>query len=245
VSVLVETKLSNSNLIGRVPAPILYPSYRSFDDFIDVEHLRSLNSYITNKIKLRLRQTEDSYFLNQHRLNNDSPYIPGVREIWLSRTRADVPYKYLDLDKPELWQPTAEATEFTLLTEFIRKLPFEATGRILIIYDVGGREVPAHRDHERADICNEFIWFRTNLNKPFYLLNERTGSKLYVHSYSAWFDTVNQFHGSDAVDGLTFSIRVDGIFNGEFRRSIPRPEFNAACTPSLWACTKEGGNAGR
>jgi hypothetical protein len=67
------------------------------------------------------------------------------------------------------------------------------------------------------------------------MLNHRTDEKLYVESYSAWFDTVNQFHGTDPGEGITFSIRVDGIFNDEFRRRIPVPVSNRASTPALWA----------
>jgi hypothetical protein len=143
------------------------------------------------------------------------------------------------LDRTDLWHPTEAAEEFALLMDFIRTLPFRATGRILIMYDNIQREVPAHRDHIETEICHEFIWFRTNRKKPFYMLNHETGEKLYVESYSAWFDSVNQFHGSDPAEGLTFSIRVDGKFTDEFRSRIPRPAFNLASTPSYWACVSE------
>jgi hypothetical protein len=108
---------------------------------------------------------------------------------------------------------------------------------VLIIYDDSGLEVPAHRDHLETSVCHDFIWFRTNLRKRFYMYNQSTQEKLYVESYSAWFDTVNQFHGSDAGTGLTFSIRVDGIFNEGFRKQIPLWPENPAATPALWAMT--------
>ena len=120
--------------------------------------------------------------------------------------------------------------------EFIDGLPFAATARMLIIYDETGREVSAHRDHTRTDVCHEFLWFRTNLNKPFYMLNDETGERQYVESYTAWFDTVNQFHGADATGGLSFSIRVDGVFADDFRKRIPVPTHNPASAPALWAC---------
>ena len=118
---------------------------------------------------------------------------------------------------------------------FIETLPFKATGRMLIMYDDAPRPVPAHRDHDATDVCHEFVWFRTNLGKPFYMLNHETGERRYVESYSAWFDTVNQFHGGDPARGLSFSIRVDGTFTDEFRQRIPRPASNPASTPALWA----------
>ena len=111
---------------------------------------------------------------------------------------SELPDSYFDFDRTELWHPTNHANEFSLLMEFIKTLPFPATGRMIIIYDNVPRQIPAHRDHLETEICHEFFWFRTNLKKPLYMLNQKTGEKKYVESYSAWFDSVNQFHGSDA-----------------------------------------------
>jgi hypothetical protein len=234
----MKTQTDDTGMIEQEVDPrITYPCYKSFDEFIDVKRLKSLDGYITERIKDHLMAQKDDYFLNQYRLNASAPHRPGAREIWLARTKPDVPYNYLDLDKPELWSPTEAASEFFPLMDFIDTLPFKATARMLIIYDDTGAPVPAHRDHISLDVCNDFVWFRTNKIKPFYLLNHRTHDKLYVDSYSAWFDTVNQFHGSDAQEGLSFSIRVDGIFTDEFRKLIPTPEYNRASTPALWACS--------
>ena len=229
--------MTNVNFSARIrhARSDLYPSYKSFDEFIDLERLRSLDSYLNRKIRRHIAQGTDDFFVNEHVLEADAPYKPGVREIWLKRTVPGTPYDYLDIDRTHVWQPTEAASEFTLLMDFIDTLPFESTGRILLIYDEGGNSVPAHRDHERPDICHDFIWFRTNLRKPFYVLNQRTGERLYIDGYSAWFDTVNQYHGSDAADGLTFSFRVDGRFTPEFRRRVPYDTENIASTPAVWA----------
>jgi len=218
----------------------LYPSYVSIDEFADVEALRSLNSYITQRLKRHILQDQDPLFLNQHRLEIDSPYQPGVREVWLRRTVPGTPYDYLDVDRTEVWEYTEAASEFTLLVDFLKTLPFRSFGRMLLIYDDGGREVPAHRDHEATNICHEFIWLRTNERKRFYVLNESTGEKKYIDGCTAWFDTVNQYHGSDAGQGLTFSIRVDGRFTDEFRKQIPFDRENPAATPAIWAAQREG-----
>ena len=219
----------------KVDSRIVYPSYKSFDEFIDTERLRSLDELITDGINRRIATQREDYFINYYRLDKQAPYQPGVREIWLSRTKPGTPYDYLDLDQTDLWEPTEAAQEFAPLMDFIETLPFKTTGRMLIIYDDAGLSVPAHRDHVETDICNEFVWFRTNLKKPFYVLNHETNQKQYVESYSAWFDSVNQFHGSDAAPGLSFSIRVDGAFTDEFKKQIPKPEFNLASTPAFWA----------
>ena len=233
----IENLFKNDYSQATVDSRITYPCYKSFDEFVDVARLRSLDAYITERINRHIKTQQDDYFLNLYRLSAETPYQPGVREIWLSRTKADLPLDYLDMvDKTDLWELTKEAEEFSELMDFIETLPFKSRGRMLIIYDDAERDVPAHRDHLDTEVCNEFLWFRTNLKKPFYLLNPQTNEKKYVEGYTAWFDSVNQYHGCDAVEGLSFSLRVDGIFTGEFRESIPKPSFNRASTPALWAC---------
>jgi len=232
MSVAVNDSPSDQSLRSAAP---MYPSYKSLDEFIDLEALRALDGFLIKQIEHHIAAEHDDFFLNEHRLDADTPYQPGVREIWLSRTLPGTPYHYLDLDKPELWQRTPEAAEFAPLMEFIDTLPFKATGRILIIYDNGGNAVPAHRDHLDAETCHEFIWFRTNFDKSLYMLDPKNGKRLYVETYSAWFDSVNQFHGGDASEGLSFSIRVDGVFSDDFRSNIPFPPINRSAAPSIWA----------
>jgi hypothetical protein len=216
---------------------ITYPCYKSFDEFIDVERLKSLDGYITERISQYIAARKENYFLNAYRLEAASPHQPGAREIWLSKpNKAD---DYDKIDNVDIWKPTEDAKDFPLLMEFIETLPFKAFGRMLIIYDDAPRPVPAHRDHLDQDTCYDFVWLRTNLKKPFYMLNHKTSKKLHVKSYSAWFDAVNQFHGVDEEDGLSFSLRIDGIFTDEFKAKIPKPHFNAASTPALWACLSE------
>ena len=231
---------------GEVPelAPVVprirYPSYKSFDEFIDVERLRSLDGYIRQRIKRRLADQEDpQFYTGPYTLDENFAGRPGSRMIYLAES--DLPDSYFDLDREGIWHPAPAANEFTLLMDFIATLPFRSTGRMLIMYDDQPRQVPAHRDHTETEVLHDFIWFRTNLSKPFYMLNCETQERRLVAGYSAWFDTVNQFHGSDEADGLAFSIRVDGIFTDEFRTRIPRPPFNAASTPSYWASFDEQG----
>ena len=82
------------------PAPddARYPSYKSLDEFIDLDLLRSLDPFLIERIGAHAAAEADTFFLNQHRLDEATPYQPGVREIWLSRTRPGTPYDYLDLD---------------------------------------------------------------------------------------------------------------------------------------------------
>ena len=214
---------------------VRYPNYKDLDPFIDVAWLKSLDGYLTERLERRLAKARDlEFYTGPFLLNDAGPPVPGSRMVYLSRSTR--PEDYYDLDRTELWQVSEEAADFGELIAFIATLPFKATARMLIIYDDSGRAVTAHRDHDSPELCHEFIWLRTNFNKPFYMLNPETGEKLYVASHSAWFDTVNQYHGADASGGLSFSIRVDGVFTDEFRSRIPFPVEGRAAAPALWAC---------
>lgn len=211
-----------------------YPSYKNFDPFIDVERLIALDALITERLRRRIDGAYDrQFYTGPFLLDDDAPDRPGSRMIELTRSR-EAEY-YYDLDRTELWEPTEDAAEFAPLMDFVATLPFAATGRILILYDASGRAVSAHKDHDSAELCHEFVWLRSNLSKPFYMLDPATGARDYVAGHSAWFDTVNQFHGADASGELSFSIRVDGVFDDAFRNAIPFPATNRAAAASIWA----------
>jgi hypothetical protein len=215
------------------PSPI-YPSYVDLDPFIDVERLRALDGALRERLQSRLERERDlAFYTGPFLLEEGAAAVPGPRMVALSRSaREEV---YYDLDRTELWSPSEEAAEFADLMAFIDTLPFKARGRMMIIYDELGRAVSAHRDHDEAELCHEFIWFRTNLDKPFFMLNPQTGERVDVRSHAAWFDTVNQYHGADATGELAWSIRVDGVFSDEFRALIPMPQHKRAAAAAHWA----------
>lgn len=219
---------------ARVDPRISYPCYKSMDEYIDVERLKSLDELLVKQIFEQGCDREDGAFgTGGLHLNRKDPRNPGSKVILLAK--ATGAHRYLDLDKPECWERSPDAEKFPELMALIDTLPFKATARMTIFYDNSAKAVTAHRDHPWTKICHEFIWFRTNLNKPFYVMDNQGRNKKYVKSYAAWFDTCNQYHGADACDAQSVSLRVDGIFTDEFRAKIPVPKYNRASTPSLWA----------
>lgn len=221
---------------------IVYPSYKSLDAFVDVERLRALDGYVVERVRRCLAQQPlEPFDTGPLKLNPFGSRNPGSRLIRLTNTEG--PSSYFDLETTDVWRPTPEAELFSELMDFVATLPFEKTTRIIVMCDERGREVTMHRDHANTEHLHEFVWFRTNLSKPFYVTDRRRSRRIYVESHTAWFDTVNQFHGADAVDRLTISLRVDGRFTEAFRAQIPRPAFNPASTPSLWASLEVQGPA--
>jgi hypothetical protein len=211
-----------------------YPCYVDLDSWIDVVALRSLDGYIRERLQSRIERAGDArFYTGPFVLEEQAETVPGSRMVYLSRSSQ--PDDYYDLDRTDLWSGSEESAEFGELMAFIETLPFKARGRMLIIYDEQGRAVTAHRDHDSQELCHEFIWFRTNLEKPFFMLNPETGERLDVCSHAAWFDTVNQYHGADATGGLAWSIRVDGVFSDDFRQRIPFPKTCRATAPAHWS----------
>jgi hypothetical protein len=226
----------------KVDPRIKYPSYKSFDEFIDVARLKSLDQYLSERLQARLERQDTDFYISL----TQEPFgkrTPGSKTIHL--TKATRPYSYREVNDPDLWEIGENAAEFPLLLDFVATLPFKRTARVVIMYDFFGNAVTAHRDHPLKDLCHEFIWFRTNLKKPFYLLNPWTNEKEYVRSYSAWFDTVNQLHGADKHEGPSFTIRVDGLFSDQLRKQITTPAYNLSSTAALWAATSQTATAAR
>jgi len=218
---------------------LLYPAYVDFDPFIDVARLKALDGYVRERLEQRIVAERDlAFYTGPFTLDTGAPTMPGSRMVCLAASKREE--SYYDLDRTDLWRPTPEADMFAELMDFIATLPFEATGRMLILYDEIGRPITAHRDHDDREICHEFVWLRTNLNKPFYLLDPGSEEKIYVGGHSAWFDTVNQYHGADGADGLSWSIRVDGRFSAGLRSMIPEVPGNPASRPSIWALETSG-----
>ena len=219
-----------------------YPTYVDLDPLIDVARLKALDGYIRGRLERRLAAERDlRFYTGPFILNDGAPTLPGSRMVYLAKT--DKPDDYYDLDRCENWHPSEEVEEFSELMDFIATLPFAETGRMLIMYDAEGRAVTAHRDHDSQDLCHEFFWLRTNLDKPFYLLNPDTGEKSYVRGHSAWFDTVNQYHGADATGELSWSIRIDGRFTDAFRAQMPDATASRANAAALWQAALEAEDA--
>lgn len=227
--------------------PSIYPNYVDLDPLIDVAMLKGLDGYIRERLQARIAAEATAadlrFYTGPFVLSEEAAKLPGSRMIYLSQSSE--PDDYYDLDRCEKWSPSADSAHFPELMRFIATLPFAETGRILIIYDPVGNAVSCHRDHDSQDLCHEFIWFRTNTQKPFFMLNPASGEKRYVAGYSAWFDTVNQFHGADHTGKLSWSIRVDGRFTDGFRSNIPAAARGRANAAALWkslCAEKESGS---
>jgi len=112
---------------ARLDPRITYPCYKSFDELIDVERVKSLDEYNTCRIRLHAKKAQDDYFLNEHRLDTASPHKLGVREFGSAEPSPESHTITSTPIKPQLWQRTEATEEFALLMDFIETLPFKVT----------------------------------------------------------------------------------------------------------------------
>jgi len=192
--------------------------YVPLDDYLDIERLQSLDGILRAKLDAFLNDREQAptYFSAGERLD---PAVPGRIGTRTVRLMDQTSGGYYQIHDASCWQKTALADEFPELMAFVNDLPFESYGRAFIIFDDNGISEPVHRDHGDPDLHQEFIWFRPNKVKRFYVYDKASKEKHYVQSYACWFDT-RHYHGTDPAEGLSMSIRVDGVFTPEFRRIV-------------------------
>ncbi|MEP6956668.1 MAG: hypothetical protein ABI883_07565, partial [Chthoniobacterales bacterium] len=72
---------------------ITFPSYKSFDEFIDVSLLKSLDGYVTERIEKRLaEQTDTPFYTGPFTMNEKAPVKPGSKMIYLSQPKGEDNY---------------------------------------------------------------------------------------------------------------------------------------------------------
>lgn len=112
---------------------------------------------------------------------------------------------------------TGNVAFFPTLMQFIATLPFAEIGRVLIFLTDHDLVTPLHQDDSETPHKNEFLWFRSNLHKRFFVYENQ--QKHHIDSHSAFFNE-HHWHGTDPLPQMCFSIRVDGVFTEQFRAQL-------------------------
>ena len=78
-----------------------------------------------------------------------------------------------------------------------------------------------HRDPEpewEGHIA-EFIHFKTDLDRPFYMIDPNTKNRVYINTRVAWWDETD-WHGGEPINRPTYTLRINGSFTNEFKKKI-------------------------
>jgi hypothetical protein len=130
---------------------------------------------------------------------------------------------------PEDCYWTPDASHFPTLVEFIKTLPFEGIGRVILFMTEANNKTVPHYDvlneEQRAEKSfDDFIWFTTKTSsKGVYVMDGDTLEKTYPDPTKrfVWFNEMD-FHGTDPVNHFSFSIRIDGKFKPEVREMLTK-----------------------
>lgn len=127
---------------------------------------------------------------------------------------------YSDKHKSDACAYTDNRRFFPELIAFAEALPFRELGRIVLFVSDCNSVGHIHRDHpEPREGLEEFIWMVTRRDKKFFVYDEDTDTRHYIRSHAAFFNN-NDYHGYDPVPKMTFSIRVDGVFDDRLRAQL-------------------------
>lgn len=95
-------------------------------------------------------------------------------------------------------------------------------GATFFLLEAGGVPFEHHdpaADEESQKYIPEFIHIKTDLDRPFYLIDPTSKEKTYITTRVAWWNE-RDWHGGESIRRPTYTFRIDGDFTEEFREKI-------------------------
>lgn len=93
----------------------------------------------------------------------------------------------------------------------------------LMVIESGG--IPwEHCDPEQPEdveegFIPEFIHIKTDLDRPFYMIDPETKNKVYVNTRVAWWNE-RDWHGGEPISRPSYTLRINGRFSDEFKQRL-------------------------
>jgi hypothetical protein len=119
--------------------------------------------------------------------------------------------------------PTEEAAHlFPKTLKWCYSLPiFKSIGRICIFGVDACQHVTCHRDlnPDKWPLDDELLMISPKGNKKFYIYDPSTNTKHYTDKKAYIFHDLN-YHGVDPLPYFTYSVRIDGQYTDEFKKSL-------------------------
>ena len=155
------------------------------------------------------------------------------QQLWLEyRHGVYFPWKvYFEMIPNHYWDEKASAegksftrearTFFPKTIAFVKGLPFTQIGRCNVMglraLDYG--TVHLDGDPTKKPEVDHFITFCPGGNKRLFLWDEERQERLFIDRRAYWFND-SDYHGVESAPYFRYSIRVDGVFQPEFLRSL-------------------------
>jgi hypothetical protein len=165
-------------------------------------------------------------------LINKYPYIGDLNYkqllLWL-RYNMDIKYGqcHLHVIKPHSWETKNLSAHcdkcvpyesFKPLLDWVDSQNiFSDYGRVNLFINEPYTLTPIHYDPPSNEYTDkdQFIWITLDDRKKFFVYDPESKTKPYLTGYIGTFDNHN-YHGSEATEFASYSIRVDGVFSKLF-----------------------------
>ena len=131
--------------------------------------------------------------------------------------------------RPAERQLTEESKHFPNVVDWVLNLKgtiFEHIGRVIFFHLEHDGLPFEHRDLDAKNGVNvakphrnEFIHIRPDTRNQFYIWDPDTKMKYGINTRAAWWNDVD-WHGGNKVMAQTYSLRIDGKFTEEFRKTL-------------------------
>ena len=214
------------------------------DQFVDTDSLVAMKPYMdyavvkSSKLAGPSHYSKSQFLESSHLgvsdiMTNSYPYdfIQDLKDndqytSWLAYTE-DIVYgqRSVQIVSPENWHKKHLSNHTTATdnkqywTAFIEWLEaqdiFAEYGRIVVFLNEPGVTTPMHYDSLDRTRLEEFIWISLDCRKQMFVYDPETDEKHYIKTCIGTFDTSN-YHGADASNFPSWSLRIDGIFSDKF-----------------------------
>tara|TARA_R110002020_G_scaffold49105_13_gene140111 strand:- start:2414 stop:3040 length:627 start_codon:yes stop_codon:yes gene_type:complete len=183
------------------------------DEYLDLD-IEPIHEEFIKVVDTIPKKYWNMFYSNADKFGNFEEDSPEVKTIYLTDLieGVDMSTDYFLIDKGEYWVDLPIYDEFPKIKRMVNELPFEHTGRIMLIFSKNGEEIVTHFDHDWEEWRQEMIWIRFNNNKRIFVDN------IYIEGNTCWFDSKKP-HGTES-DGYSISMRVDGKFKSDFRNKL-------------------------
>lgn len=78
---------------------------------------------------------------------------------------------------------------------------------------------PETSQEDEENFIPEFIHFKTDLDRPFYMVDPNTNKRVYINTRVAWWNE-RDWHGGESIHRPTYTLRINGRFSDEFKKKI-------------------------
>jgi hypothetical protein len=78
---------------------------------------------------------------------------------------------------------------------------------------------PESTADEGEDFIPEFIHIKTDLDRPFYMIDQVAKERKYINTRVAWWNE-RDWHGGEPINRPTYTLRINGRFSDDFKQKI-------------------------